>query len=187
MEPSKAKKSLPMTEEEKISLLSQIKNSKSSSDWSLNCKIQVLKRLAKNDAYKTTIKQAWIDQQTSEMKLDPLEHQVFDENNQICLASSKWMCDFKDCNFQNYRGNARRLAIKVDKSDVHKLIFHKLHACLMHYCVPDSSDKNFCHDFLKLKKKTTKWSLFVFQKKVPSSTLYVSCERLVCSIFQNCL
>ena len=133
MEPSKTKKSLPMTEEEKISLLSQIKNSESSSDWSYNCKIQILKCLAKNVAHKTTIRQAWT-------------------------------CDFKDCSFQNYHGNARRLAIKVDKSDVHKLIFHKLHACLMHYCVPDSSDKNFCHDFLKLKKKLPNGA-YLFSKR----------------------
>ena len=107
-----------------------------------------------------------------------MEHQVFDESNQICLASSKWKCDFKDCSFQNYHGNARRLAIKVDKSDVHKLIFRKLHACLMHYCVPESSEKNFCHDFFKLNKKLPNGAYLFSKKKVPSSTMSVSSEEL---------
>ena len=90
---------------------------------------------------------AWVFQQFLKIQEDPLENEVFD--NGVLVASRHWECDYKDCYFKRFRGNATVLAIKVKKEDTNKLSNKKENACLKHYQLNDKTNYDHCHNFFK--------------------------------------
>ena len=93
---------------------------------------------------------AWVFQQFLKIQEDPLENEVFD--NGVLVASRHWECDYKDCYFKRFRGNATVLAIKVKKEDTNKLSYKKENACLKHYQLNDNTNYDHCHNFFKKNK-----------------------------------
>ena len=150
MELQQGPNSSKMTMQEIDELLQVIEESNNSNQWSDRLKQQLMSRV-KDNLSKTKMKEAWVKQQVKELEVDPLEIEVVDKNGQV-VASRHWKCNARNCNFQYYRGNCSRLAIKVQANELDKLIGKGQHACLKHFCV-QNKNIDFCHSYFKLHQK----------------------------------
>ena len=119
-------------------------------DWVLSQKKTILSNLQTDPEFKAKVIDAWVSQQLLKIQEDPLENEVFD--NGVLVASRHWECDFKDCSFTRFRGNATVLAIKVESEDTTKLCKKKKNACLKHYQLHEKSKNDYCHNFFKKNK-----------------------------------
>ena len=145
----KTPKSTEYTKQQKEDLWTKVQTSKPE-DWGLHQKKTILSNLQTDPEFKKNVIDAWVFQQFLKIQEDPLENEVFD--NGVLVASRHWECDYKDCYFKRFRGNATVLAIKVKKEDTNKLSNKKENACLKHYQLNDKTNYDHCHNFFKKNK-----------------------------------
>ena len=178
MEFQQGPNSSEMPTQEIDELLRVIEESNNSNQWSDRRKQQLMSRV-KDNLSKTKMKDAWVKQQVQELEVDPLEIEVVDKNGEI-VASRHWRCNAKNCNFQYYRGNCSRLAIKVQANELDKLIGKGQYACLKHFSV-QYKDSDFCHSYFKLHKKLPEGAFLKLKKlksKVPQQTTSIVTDAI---------
>jgi hypothetical protein len=154
-----------MSEQEKIDLLLRITESNSSKLWTASIKQKIFKQFQTDKCFLNEVKQAFVNQQLSEVNSDPLEEKVVDANGKL-VASREWTCNARNCYFKFYRGNAPQLAIKPQAEDSENLIGPKKFVCLKHYCVVHQ-DIDYCHNYFKLYKKLPEGALLKISKPTP--------------------